>query len=344
MRIITRLLFCFVEVAGFAQVLLTGKVEPVPAGTFLILQADTRDTLAVGLIRNAAFSAELRIPEGPYAVPAMIMMVSEDRTRSQAAPLALSSGQIDLTVDGQGVVHYAGSALQDDFNAFLEGARVLVTDLAAVQDRTVRDSMSNLLGRQFDEYYDAYRETGLAWFNALWIADLVERKLIDPTGLALLRGRCGASAPVWLDSIPCAAISRYQEDWSGKVMPSFKAHNAAGDEILIEGSTLDGLTVIDFWASWCGPCLKEFPRLKAIYAEGGVRIITVSIDSRRQDWERILPKLEQSWLNLWDADGHVARAFQVTAVPAKFVIDKDGRVVSRNPDDLEGVLQKLMKK
>jgi peroxiredoxin len=92
--------------------------------------------------------------------------------------------------------------------------------------------------------------------------------------------------------------------------------------------------VLDFWASWFGPCIKEMPELKRIRLEKEVEIIGISIDDRKEPWLKSLDKLGLPWTNIWDGDKSIKELYEVSSVPAKFVINKNGVITSKNPKDL----------
>lgn len=108
-------------------------------------------------------------------------------------------------------------------------------------------------------------------------------------------------------------------------------------------SEFRGQTVLlNFWASWCGPCREEMPELARLAREyeGKVRFVGVNLavrDDVRMSKE-LLQKANVSYLNLLDQQGKAAIDFRVQAIPTTFLIDPDGKVVGRVLGaNLEGV-------
>ncbi len=101
-------------------------------------------------------------------------------------------------------------------------------------------------------------------------------------------------------------------------------------------SLLNKWYLIDFWASWCGPCKKQFPELKRIYSlyeNKKFEIIGVSIDEDKQKWVDILDKEKFEWINVIENEGWygtTARKYNINSIPMNFLVNPEGKVVSKN--------------
>lgn len=105
---------------------------------------------------------------------------------------------------------------------------------------------------------------------------------------------------------------------------------------IIALSSLKGQYVLlDFWASWCGPCRAENPNIKKAYEayhDKGFEIYAVSLDKSKEDWEKAITKDELPWLNVSDLqpENEAATMYGVQGIPMNFLLDKEGKIIAKN--------------
>jgi len=106
----------------------------------------------------------------------------------------------------------------------------------------------------------------------------------------------------------------------------------SGEAVSLDSLLTNGPVVINFWATWCGPCRLEMPRLEAIYEElhkKGVEFAAVSLDNPRLK-DRVRSYVEKNKITFpvyLDSKGELARKFKVVAIPTTVVLAKNGEVV-----------------
>jgi thiol-disulfide isomerase/thioredoxin len=136
---------------------------------------------------------------------------------------------------------------------------------------------------------------------------------------------------------------------AGELAPDIKLSNPSGKEISL--SSLKGkIVLIDFWASWCGPCRRENPNVVKAYEKykgKGFTIFSVSLDEDKIKWTQAIQKDQLAWdthvsdLKGWQSSA--ARLYSVKGIPATFLVGKDGKIVATNlrGESLEAKLEEL---
>ena len=114
-----------------------------------------------------------------------------------------------------------------------------------------------------------------------------------------------------------------------------KANDLDGNTLKLSEVVGEGKYVLlDFWASWCNPCLAEFPFLKKDYAKfktKGFEIFAISIDKKKDAWIKVSKDEEINWINtLVIKDDNAQNAYSVGAIPANFLIGPDGKIIAKN--------------
>jgi len=138
----------------------------------------------------------------------------------------------------------------------------------------------------------------------------------------------------------------------GKVFKDFVLSDVTGKEVKLSSCLKKGeYLLLDFWASWCGPCRAENPNVLRIYNRfhgKGFNVVAVSLDESKDAWINAIKKDNMPWLQLSDLKGwksEVVAAYGVTGIPASFLIDDTGKIIATNLRDeaLEKRLEELLK-
>ncbi|MDQ8004897.1 MAG: TlpA disulfide reductase family protein [Pedobacter sp.] len=119
----------------------------------------------------------------------------------------------------------------------------------------------------------------------------------------------------------------------GKPAPLFTQNNEVGKPVSL-ASFKGKVVLVEFWASWCGPCREENPNLVKqykTYHDKGFEIISVSLDHVKQSWLEAIEKDGLEWAHVSDLKGwnnEVGRLYGVRAVPASFLVDAEGKIIA----------------
>ncbi|HLZ13980.1 MAG TPA: TlpA disulfide reductase family protein [Candidatus Acidoferrum sp.] len=117
----------------------------------------------------------------------------------------------------------------------------------------------------------------------------------------------------------------------GKPAPNFSLDSLDGHKVTLADYRGRKKVVISYWASWCGPCRVELPEMKRFYEkyhkdDSDFEFVAISIDEDREAAEEYAQKAKLPFPVLLDLGHEAADAYSVDAIPATFIVDKDGKV------------------
>lgn len=147
----------------------------------------------------------------------------------------------------------------------------------------------------------------------------------------------------------------------GELAPQIAATLANGDNFNL--SELKGKYVLlEFWGSWCGPCIAEMPDIKSLYGKyseadfldaEGFAVVSVAVEKKEDRWRRALEKYNMPWeYQVYDEatslkffNSPIADAYGVKQVPTKFLISPSGTIISvdKSPEEIDRFLKEKIK-
>lgn len=170
-------------------------------------------------------------------------------------------------------------------------------------------------------------------------AQLAPARLSLALGLALgvVLGGCAAGVPRGLGH-PLA----------GRQAPTFEVATTERRGVVLPARGTTRVTVVDFWASWCGACTESMPRLERLYrlyAGQGLVVIGVSVDDSVYEAKAAMRRLDVSFPVTVDLTQSLLGRFGVGAIPLTFVVDRDNTVrwVGRDPSEVERAVRALLR-
>ena len=333
----------------------TGTVEGMPDGKAIIatVNGSSLDTLAKADVKNGSFefTGNVSEPTGAYimvigqrgAIPFML----------ENANITVNAGQAGLTVTGS-----EGQKIYDQFMAINASAQQEAMKLqqeyqAANGDQAkiqaVQEAYAKLMTdaqAKETELIKANPDSYVSTFVIVSSMGQMEYEQLKER-YSLLGEKAKASAQ---GKAIAAQIAKLESTAIGQIAPNFTITTPEGESISlydIKGK----VKLIDFWASWCGPCRGENPHVVEIYKEyhpKGLEIFGVSLDNNKEAWVKAIADDGLVWKHGSDLKGWQsapAQLYSVTGIPHTILLDENNKIIAKNlrGDELKQKIAELLK-
>ncbi|WP_313806934.1 TlpA disulfide reductase family protein [Flavobacterium sp.] len=342
---------------GDNEFLISGTAEGVENGKMAILQVQNdmgmlpKDTVK---IENGKFEIKGANTEGPE-----IAFIMVEGVNNGMIPFILENGEINIAIDKDTIQKskVGGTNNNEKFQKYNDESSVIFKKMVAFQkankDKFMQASKAgdtvtiNKLMKDNKVYQDDMNklsETFVeknpdAFLSVLLLENFVSRQSLEAEKIKTLfnslatdikKSKSGKRVEEFVTAMTSVQV--------GQVAPNFSAKNPEGKTVSLKES-LGKVTIIDFWASWCGPCRAENPNVVALYNEfhgKGLNIIGVSLDKDEAKWKEAIAKDKLAWahvsnLKFWEDP--IAKQYNVKSIPATFILDASGKIVAK---DLRG--------
>ena len=333
----------------------TGTVEGMPDGKAIIatVNGSSLDTLAKADVKNGSFefTGNVSEPTGAYimvigqrgAIPFML----------ENANITVNAGQAGLTVTGG-----EGQKIYDQFMAINASAQQEAMKLqqeyqAANGDQAkiqaVQEAYAKLMTdaqAKETELIKANPDSYVSTFVIVSSMGQMEYEQLKER-YSLLGEKAKASAQ---GKAIAAQIAKLESTAIGQIAPNFTITTPEGESISlydIKGK----VKLIDFWASWCGPCRGENPHVVEIYKEyhpKGLEIFGVSLDNNKEAWVKAIADDGLVWKHGSDLKGWQsapAQLYSVSGIPHTVLLDENNKIIAKNlrGDELKQKIAELLK-
>jgi thiol-disulfide isomerase/thioredoxin len=132
-------------------------------------------------------------------------------------------------------------------------------------------------------------------------------------------------------------VETVEKTSEGKHFIDFTLNSPEGEPVTLSDIIAQNeYTLIDFWASWCGPCRAEMPNVVAAYQQykaKGFGIVGVSLDNNADKWKEAITNLNITWAQMSDLkgwDNEAAKLYGVNSIPATVLVNREGIIIARN--------------
>lgn len=333
---------------------INAKIDGVPDGKKVELKyiVDNRPVLLdSALIENGSFTFK-----GSLSEPDIHLILIESIRGSLPFILENAELEMELYKDSLGLSKIIGSKDNDVAQSYMKSMSKFRkrNDALMIQLNQARQTNDTIFLKEFRNKsqqiqneskkfnIDFLKEDNNSLFALLLLENLVKTKSINANEIneyfssfssELQNSKVGKRIEDILNKTLATEI--------GAIAPDFTAPDPDGKQISL--NEIKGkVTIIDFWAAWCGPCRKENPNVVKLYEkyhDKGLEIIGVSLDgnSRQKDpkkaWLDAIEKDGLKWhqvSNLNYFRGPVAKQYNIQAIPATFILDSEGKIIAKN--------------
>lgn len=259
--------------------------------------------------------------------------------------LILEKGMI--TADMEKTHWASGSPMNDALRAETQAAEKLIQELREKQ-KQIEEQVSDKEERmkQFKELYQGKYRPLLMKRNM----DFFRQHNNDAIGEYLLRNIASEATPEEMEQVFVQAGSRImslqvpqkikirfdalKKTAEGQMFIDFEGKDADGNPLAFSNFIGKGkYTLVDFWASWCGPCRKETPVIAKVYEEfkdKGLEVIGVATWDKAADTKKAIQELKITWPQIFDAETKPSDIYGFNGIPQIMLFGPDGKVVARN--------------
>ena len=277
-------------------------------------------------------------------------------------PLILENGKITIDIKTDTVQNsiIGGTKNNEKFQTFNDDSKKIARKIGKFKElninrireakKTKDTATINMIMKEYDSFQDEMNKVSIkfiknnpdCYLSVLLLENFLMRDYIpidefkeyfSKIDKSLLNTKSAKNIKTALGT-----LEKKTEIETNKLAPNFSAPAPEGKTISLNES-LGKVTIIDFWASWCGPCRAENPNVVALYNEfhaQGLNIIGVSLDKDASKWKEAIAKDGLTWphvsnLKFWEDP--IAKQYNVQSIPATFILDAKGNIVAK---DLRG--------
>ena len=286
----------------------------------------------------------------------------------------VKDGAFTFKGEADGSAKFLSYSLTDRANlsygqVFLESGKIAADMKKASEGRSVISGTPiNDAAAELYSKLDALTDEEEEKYDEL-VLEAIDKNIANPFGVNLLTSNYYSMEPAqvneYLDKIPAelsegnqtlekirSTVKVQLETAPGCQYKDFTMKTPEGKDISLSDYVgKNKLVLVDFWASWCGPCVREMPNVKKLYADfhgKGLEIVGVSLDRDEEAWKNGIKNLDLPWVHMsdvkyWNCEG--ARLYGVNSIPATVLIAKDGTILKRNlrGEELYNTVQELLK-
>lgn len=331
-------------------------------------QPQTLDTLYIksGI---TTYSSSIEVPEMHY------LLIQGNR---DVVPVVLEPGEITVEMFKDSIRSsvVSGTKSNKEFKQYVSETTPIVDDLFSIQNEMrnamiSRDSLAFVdLQQQLSEMQNKFNDFQIdyvknnsdSYISTLILEQLIGNNIIekeegktiyDSFSGTLKKTKSGIKiGEMVAPPAPAPTTDESKEDGEvnvGDLAPDFTAPSVTGSSLSL--SEVKGTyTILDFWASWCGPCRVDSPNIVKVhhqFKDKGLQIVGISLDKDKENWEKAIENDNLNWehvSHLLRWEDPIAAQYGVRSIPQLFLLDADGNVIAkeRHAQDFVPILEKML--
>ena len=258
-------------------------------------------------------------------IPVMIN-INDSTLKGSLQNERLAKYSVELDIPERELNEMMYRMTEDEMNAKEEEIMVMMTQVQekqfALANKIFKEERNSLIPLAFSEYY--FVDNGLETYD-----QLVQEKVVFASHPYLKKVKDDLEEILRPKDSPKMAFIGQQYTDLEMPDPEGKLHKIS--DLVGEGKWV----LVDFWASWCGPCRAEMPKVLEAYNKyhaKGFEVIGISLDEKKEAWVKAIAQINMPWMQVSDLKGWKSAAalvYKIDAIPDNILIDPQGKIIER---------------